>query len=590
MPGMIARVLSFMETPRVVRQHTELSLWIFNLYGPLKRSYNKEYGSKRDRAEVSPVQELNIRASQTNEQQSESQGAMEPGAGGQPKSINKGCPSTSEMELEENDELLRYNKYLDAYKCFTTAYMAYIVFKYLANRLNFGKLLKLNRPLHCYLIGRSAESEVFGNTLTFIIACAWLSWRTSSKIEKGPYKLSGTAFVLMEQQEIDQFYERIYRGYDVHHPYNSSDSSKQLCPSIEFNLDEFVQLRRRERFILDTMCLRDVTAEQITFKLRPNRTPQSRSKLLRFMGRAHLLASLHVLGIICLATPYGLAISASERRYMSVYPDCDPLLKQLDRTGMPTLEHSKTLTWHRTLTILFDFIENSVITIDGSMLCLYGVASIFEFTHDLIVYWRQIHEKIAKLVASERLDRFRNVAMQQPEPRTQIQRSHHVPTTFHFERKLFQRATREVQVEILDFFHQVRTVDVLLTNALSIIITGWLTLAALFTYISIVETIKTLPVDMIVVLAFIIYALTLSSCCSLVLQHQCNRSYSSICALMALDRTGSWQGFMTIVDLFTRRSACFTLFHNYPFQSTTFLKLFGYTFSAFFLVASLLRV
>jgi hypothetical protein len=146
----------------------------------------------------------------------------------------------------------------------------------------------------------------------------------------------------------------------------------------------------------------------------------------------------------------------------------------------------------------------------------------------------------------------------------------------------------EIQFEIVDFFHEVGWVDLLVSDIITLAVFVWLATCAMIGHNFLSQSRPSIPlvIEFFLVLGFII--MTGFAHSLLRLRRCCLRSYRTICSLMAYDRTAHKKRFIRMMDFYTQLNrASYTLARSYPFKPTTFITIIGYSLSCFFIAVTL---
>lgn len=145
----------------------------------------------------------------------------------------------------------------------------------------------------------------------------------------------------------------------------------------------------------------------------------------------------------------------------------------------------------------------------------------------------------------------------------------------------------ELQFEMMDFFHEVERVDLLVSDVLTFAYLIWLACCTFAGYKFVVYNRTNVPPLMYLVLCagFIILALT--SFFLLKLRRSCLRSYMVLSSLMANDRTLKKRHLVKLLDFFTQLNRTTYTLCQRPYRPTTFVNIVGWSFSCFFIALNL---
>lgn len=184
-------------------------------------------------------------------------------------------------------------------------------------------------------------------------------------------------------------------------------------------------------------------------------------------------------------------------------------------------------------------------------------------------------------------------AMSTTQPFPSYHQPDHIQTVVSFGIKTpqeLEQAVFELQVEIIDFFRQMRAADSIVSDHLTSLLTIWFLTFSLLSYHSIMRAHSHIPVVVHLIQAFDFLTITITSLNLFRLHSSCLKSYKVICSLMAYDSSKYKRRFAKILDYYTnQRRFNYTLFWQYPYTPTMYLSIIGWTFSCFFIIESLFK-
>lgn len=596
-----------LEQPEQITWQIKLLLMATDLHIGLKRKYNEYYGSKRQLGLRGASESIVRRRSP--ERRASGQRMIIPGDlelcqrdGRRASAASiQSCPIGKYARLAKRAGLMRpafsiesqvdernflnYSKHFEAYRVLTTVWWLYIVAKYVAIEHRGAWLndkLGLERPIHCLLLGRFMMNESFSYIISGAVASLLLYWRICLRLLNRPYKLSGLHFLLLDPKELDSLHKQIGAFCDSKLKrkflLQNQATSCPIEPSIVLDESEALQLKPRERFILDTMCFRVRHQNELIYTLRSSRTPSEHARMRKLVVKLMLLAASMIVIVLALTLTYSLIMLGSDERFLRAYKGCDAHLERLKRSDQ-LAPRSITLTRTHLIAMSVDLLENLIFWTDGCLIAFCGTGTIFILNYDLMNYWKRISAKLERMQTWTRVSWYATSSIggdQKEATRREL-------------RARTERATHQTQAEIFDFFAQVREVDTFISDELNLVTFAWLLLTSGLIYTTQIKAIDRLPTDVILFLLLLAATVFISWLGLLTLQRLSSKSYVTICSLMAYDKTGHWQGFWTIMDLYQRKKNCYTWLHQYSFEPTTSLKIIGYSFSGFFLIVSLFR-
>lgn len=511
-------------------------------------------------------------------------------------------------------KLPKYPKLFRVYNVSSNILMGWIFFKYLTPRpfAELGKLLYSTfidegpeLPAHCYVFGRivihyQIAEELFG----FMLASFHLSWRLAQWMLDRPHLLNVVVFLLQPEADIRRFLAK----------FNSSASyARQTAPigstgEPDVSLTKFygqanngkAQLSSHELFLRNVLCCKITYAAEmdeckrhqhhhrhtgrILYRLRPNRTPEAHRKLVQWLSNTTTLSVLGLLSLAFIIASYMTFIILFNRfRYQSAYPDCDQQVARAYRDG--TLPRWSThFGSHHLATLTFDGFENFILWWESGLSLLFLLMFSNYLNQDLLIYWTHLNVKIRRMLAESRQlycvsNYHHRLAYRDEDSNSMIV----------FVTSLTEEVQQEIyhlQAELGDFFRQINEVDQLISDIISHALVIWLTCFGAFSnkgaemYSANGNTGYGLVLQGTLLAAFSGFSATSISLLSL--QRRCKLSYRSLCSLMAYDQSRYKAHFTEIIKFYTTRNhTCYTLFHQYPFSSATFVSIIGWSITGF---------
>lgn len=408
-----------LQSPEQIKWQVKLFLWGSDVHVALKKNYDESYGLLN---ELNPEDVCMIRVTKSSIFKRPSDGNDEPLAlqndfdeleharqddrkrssvisvqsyllGARERSGRMGSIARNPFSIDaqtREDNFLDYSKLLEAIRLFANFWWVYMVLRYVAIEHTSSwieRALKLNRPVHCYLMGRFIINESFSNMISGLIAFLHVFWRVCMRMSKQRYKLTALHFLLINQQELDSFYKQICLVNDPKLQKLDAKSERDffaLQPSIALGESEAFHLKPREQFILDTMCFRVKSRNEVIYTLRSSRTPRELARMRRMVVILLFFATSSHLILLLLAIPYSLARLGSDQRYLRVYNACDAQLELLNNANRLAPD-SITLTRNHLTAIVFDLIETLVVWVDGGLVTYFGFCLLVIVNYDLII-------------------------------------------------------------------------------------------------------------------------------------------------------------------------------------------------------------
>lgn len=474
----------------------------------------------------------------------------------------------------------------------TTVYMIYSLIKslmpnqvsYLVDSLNLGK------PAHCFILGRFKIHHRINQQVAPIFSSFHLIWRVIMFFYSDHRRIANNAifFLMLDEHDVGSYYKFLANKRFIEAKKRRKNrvgpTGSLFIPSTQSNgsnapvADDKVSLSKSAlaapQLVQDVMSYNLIRDGVTTLRLRPNRTPDARRDFIRFQARVTFWA---VVIFIPIAT--GVAITLvlhvfTHKRYLQDYSDCDPLLERLARENRLGDWLSYSPFRHQLIALAFDVLENLILWLESGLVSVCFVSYALAFNHDNLTYWDHIRQRIATL-----LNRARNVGM----------RSMHLSkmtSPADDDSDDWTLSIQELHIEVADFMRQWRQSNKIMTDLVSMALTVWFILFATFNYGLISHKQRGFPLELSLVLLFVFAVMSSCWFILLFLHQRSMRSYSSLCSLMALDRSKHKRQFTRILDYFVRQKAAYTVYRSYPITAATFLTLIGYSFSCFFILAS----
>lgn len=513
---------------------------------------------------------------------------------------------------------------------FETYLFIYSFFKYSVSNQLAGvlSLFRLNLPPHCYFIGYFFFHEVVEKQTALLFSIYHLLWRASLRrlVKRHYYTL--VLFMVQSQHDIEQFYETLDQV-------NNNSNSDQIiaCKQGKANKQSGLSLNQRaqdhqldshELFLADIFCYKVFDRSKVVYKLRPNRTMRSRSKMIDLISRSTFLFGVLILLVGAFVQIIIFMVCAEDRTYHTrSYPECSPTSAKTHQYRESASEHSYNISGgYRVMTLVFDQIVNIIIWGDSGLALTFVLMLAHLMNYDLIIYWCSLHEKIEttfrkvknnyanrnqrpyeqSLVGSHNWEHKKNSfetscsrlqtlgVRSHSHRRTSLATRKNICVSIELEDSIY-----ELQSEIYDFFHQVRSANMFISSIVSAAIIIWLTMFATYSYIHINYKIQhqdaSVPIVIIIMQAVVFLGVSLLSFSLLSLHRRCIKSYQTICSLMAYDQSKHKGAFSNILDFYTSGSkSYYTFFHQYPFTATAYISLIGWSLSCYFIFDNLIRL
>lgn len=496
---------------------------------------------------------------------------------------------------------------IDLYDRLSNSYMLFVVLRnnFPGPFLKLIKLFPLTLPAHCYLVGRFVLFDSIHEISGSLFSAFHLCWRLSQWYLDRPYNLNLINFFLISDHDTRRFLEMIKRKKKMAEDWRQPETSQKAL------------------VVRQIMCYQVVRESGRVFRLRPNRSFESRQDLCKAIVSTTLMVSLSF-GLAALGiTTYILLTILLDRRYVKVYPNCDPHLQVLEVAG-ELADWSITPWGHHLVSGLIDGAENIIVWVDSGLAISFTWAFVYILNYDLMLYWRHLHSRLETLLARIRTEsgpwlvstRLRGSNLAHYEDKSSLDFLRDIsldvkmkfrhsaqsadlmavwPRLHNWQALELEEQVEEVQALLCDFFRQIGAVDLIISDILTAAITIWLTTFAIYGRFSAGYYTNRrqgcrLPLLIMALQLITFFGVSSATASLLGLNRCCMRSYQVICSIMALDRSRRRRRFLRILDFYTKNKRPFyTLFQQYPFKATTFISILGWSISCFLIFDGLLR-
>lgn len=543
--------------------------------------------------------------------------------------------------------------------------MTYVVVR-TAFHDQLSKLVSLfSKPLmnlngNCLLMGRTVVHPAIRETSACIFALFHLCWRANQKIADRRFKLTMHDFLLhseadtrrlgrlIEHERRPEYVRFIGRppagparwwSNDNKTPHESSSGIIKL--DRKTSVWEHLELARAdkrsfkqqvsvasldERYIRYAMCYEVIFNGRLYYRIRPNRTPEAREKLLHHLANSYIITTLVLSMLILTGTTYVTMLVLTDRRYLGTYPGCTKWLEDYAaKHGLPFF--SITVTVHRSIAFIIEGIENLVVWLDCGYSMIYGPTYCYLLNCDLLLYWSSLHAKLELFVDKIRRRNFSHgvlhqsqlpwadncssqsescqdehlspaslrINISQPPVRCNNDELDQMGSTWLPNRAQMHKFDEQLEAEIVelmfelyDFFHEVGRVDLLVSDVLTALMLCWLSFCAMVGYEFITTESQSVPPIVILVLFVGVTVVTTATYFLITLRRRCFRTYQVLCSLIALNQSGSKKRLLKLMDFFTQiNRTTYTLAHSHPYKPTTFITIAGYTASCLLIAITL---
>lgn len=322
--------------------------------------------------------------------------------------------------------------------------------------------------------------------------------------------------------------------------------------------------------------------KRVEYQLRPNRTRESHQKLNEMVEFVFVFDILILLILAIAFIPAGIYTSIFKQEV--IYVGCK-------------------VVW-----LDFDFFLRLFLCVAISLLQLLDAYSDISFplslacllTYDLMIYWREISTKMAKLLeimpTIRIIDDSNSVNNKQQNhyllnltrrgltgAMRDIANQQHLSK----ERLAIDTDVLQLQSMLVDFFEQLSMVDQFVSPLITVSVGVWLVCnAILYFFIQQGGNTYMLLIRILQIFAFVVF--TMIYHWILVVKRSTEPAYQTICGLMALDPSLDKRKWISIVSYYTvPHKYAFTILDTRIFDRLTCFKIISYTFSIIFFIENL---
>jgi hypothetical protein len=466
---------------------------------------------------------------------------------------------------------------------------------------------------NCILMGRLVSHSSIGERSSLIFSSFHLVWRSLQAFGQRHYQLSIMHFLLHTSADLERFYRLLgeeqqqqqelgggdhFEWHRQQHELDRVGARRSLARATTdrpASSSAKMAADPNERLLRHTLCYQVRLDGRLYFRLRPNRTPEARPKLVKSLVDSFVVALAMLLSMSVVLGSYTALVIMSDRRYASIYPGCSEWLDRMFARGeLPYFSFYPTP--HHFISGAVDGLENYCIWVEGGLSIFFGPALCYLLNYDMLLYWSSLETKLQLLLRKTRL---RSAFYNWPVVATATERTANycdVPTNKDESAtkgrspgwRRLRAEINELQFEMLDFFHELERTDSLLSDVLTAAIVIWLGACAMIGYNCLTNVRGRVPNVVRFILTVTLMLITAGTYYLLLLRRGCLRGYKTLCSLMAHEQTGQKRCFIKIMDFFNEMNrTTYTLAHHYPYKPTTFITILGYTLSCFFIAISL---
>jgi hypothetical protein len=534
----------------------------------------------------------------------------------------------------------------NAYTRFTSCYMAYAMVRTLFLDELSGLVSRLSEPLlgmpgHCVLMGRFIFHSSVNRATNVMFAGYHLFWRHVVQKQKRPYDLTAILFLFQTGNDLRRFYDLVGRNHSNnysskirlascdlaavdrrkssrHHSNSMVTFFKgherdrgacrlsTVCTSASTSGQQQQQQHcpdQVELLLRHSMCYQVNRCQRYYYKLRPNRTPEARHLLIERLMVSFGLATKVFCFITFIVLAHGLFAMTADVSYLTRYAGCSSEFDSRKQKHSPQLGITYTYTHHRLVSGLADLFENFVIWSESGLALIYVPVLADLLNYDLLLYWSSLQTKLELLLVRFRSRHSLRIQTTGPLYCDPLEFSALHEATVNAGRRSADWAALggaggepfseqleidmvELQFELADFFHELARVDSFVSDVLTVVIGIWLSSCAMVSY----NSLTSVSFPNIILLGLIVgfFIVTLASHFLLTLRRCCLRSYVTLCSLIAYSHFHKRSSFVKMLDFFVGMNrTTYTLAHRYPYKSSTFISIIGYSLSCFLITVTL---
>lgn len=491
-------------------------------------------------------------------------------------------------------------RFMQVYDFLSTAWMVYA-----SLRVSLGKHLSYVAEWllggwtglsgHCILPGRLVMHPAVDRMFSLLCSLYLLSWRSWQRFSGRANMMSMIMFLLQSEQDLNKFYKLMET---TRRPANSAGEHLEY-PSFQLPTEAYLQsdLGRawnqpneagvHEHFLRHIMCYEVQQGPRTFYKLRPNRTREARQRLANSLIEA-TIASLIIFALIALPiAPPVILISMSDFRYAQIYTNCSG---ELDTLFAQNKLHfwSFTMHGHRLYALVIDLVENVILWSDVAVTLIAASVLTYLMHADIMSYWRHFHARLEALVERSKLEQ----RLDKLNPSQLLVGGNATDQYGRAFATVSEEELNDLQYEILDFFNQVKQADQFVGDVITIFNLTWLSASAWLIYSFLGQHGIDYPFIVKCDQLFLLLIITIGTNHLGNLHRCCMKSYRLVSSLLAQPPHGhkTQLQFVKVSNFFTERDrTTYTLFHQYPYMTTTYFTTLGWSMSWFFVAYSLFR-
>lgn len=561
-------ILRFIQRQENVEMILAINLWTFRIHEICRRSYEKKFGKAIKKNSSQQV----IR---------------------RPNQDRLSTSTRSQFISDGNDNKSNYNtlnsdtiswqwkfmpvvpRFLITYEHVSSCFFVYVLLKGIMPDYLTSLVSLLNLPLeaHCYLVGNVASHPSIERQIALLFAIYHIAWRLSVYMSNRPYFFGLYVFLAMTDNDLEKFYQLIesqpkakYKSLQNNVRSNKSDSMLGL--SCLFR---------------SSICYRVIKNRQIYYKIKPNRNWTAREILRHKMAETVPIIAATYAILTIIITSLVLNQVFSKQYYQTHYPNC----------GQDENDFS-SLTFHQVVAISSDILTSAIVWIDTGIAVIFAWGAVYILNFDNQFHIEKINQKLdllkARILISQSnyefgiADRF---VAEESNPGSVVTQTDSYKLDL-IDSDQLESKLLDITMELDSFFDNIKKTDLIVSDMITTFIFVCVTLFAVFG-----DQGMNLPAGgsdatfllLICLVGLSTYIIVTIGWFSLLnLNTSCYKSYKTICSLVAHHKSDQKRNLLNLLEFFViMKRSTYTILHLYPFTKTTYLSIFGWTFSTLFI-------
>lgn len=350
----------------------------------------------------------------------------------------------------------------------------------------------LERGSDCYIFGRYAGlPPALGGFVTLLASVVHLVWKIKTNVMEKIYRIDLVPFLLRDQKLLKEQFERNTNG----NRFKQTNGRKcsQMVETVPFS-----------GYMKDVLYIKleDPKDGKIKYILRPNRTPENRSKMVEMVDNLTKLNLLIVISVAFILSQIAIWGAIFDIAYIKTYPTCADKLEQLaseNKLGCFSVSFQLPDYKHHRIAAVVDILYSLHLVVEASVTCFTPTALMMILAEDLMIYWMSIEKEINRSLSAQRSMRLHestgahgyksSKVPMYPNRNAQADKTNRFLFLERKERRskyISSDKQLDIQMQIsqrliIDFFLQLRYYDRYVSWGLTV---GFLVWAAIFVYTS----------------------------------------------------------------------------------------------------------